>query len=50
LNACSLGSYALMAHYDFVVADENEQPLFAVEFDGPGHSPLNDGKIRAISH
>jgi hypothetical protein len=44
LNAGSLRSYALMAHFDFVVADENEQPLFAVEFDGPGHSPLHDAK------
>lgn len=44
LRASPLRSYALMAHFDFLVADENEQPLFAVEFDGPGHSPLHDAK------
>ncbi|MFC1740117.1 DUF2726 domain-containing protein [Pseudomonadota bacterium] len=30
-------SYALQAHFDFVVADQNELALFAVEFDGPLH-------------
>ena len=30
--------YALQAHFDFVVADDNSNPLFAVEFDGAGHS------------
>src|SRR2546422_8174441 len=28
-------AFALKAHFDFVVADENDLPLFAVEFDGP---------------
>jgi hypothetical protein len=39
-----LGSYALKAHFDFVVADKHHLPLFAVEFDGPGHS------IKVIAH
>ena len=46
LNASSLRKYALMAHLDFVVADENEQPLFAVSLDGPGHSPSHDAEKR----
>ena len=36
------GTYALQAHFDFIVADEHERPLFAVEFDGSGHSDKND--------
>ena len=31
-----------MAHFDFVVADEQQKPLFAVEFDGGGHSTVHD--------
>ena len=30
--------YALQAHFDFVVSDSDDRPLFAVEFDGSGHS------------
>lgn len=30
-------SFALKAHFDFVVADRDHRPLFAVEFDGPHH-------------
>lgn len=37
-------SYALKAHFDFVVTDENEMPLFAVEYDGPTH--FDDETIR----
>lgn len=33
----ALYSYALKAHFDFVVADKNQSPEFAVEFDGPSH-------------
>ena len=33
----ALYSYALRAHFDFVVVDEKFLPLFAVEFDGPSH-------------
>jgi hypothetical protein len=44
LNGRPLGTYALQAHFDFVIADESERPLFAVEFDGSGHSPSHDSK------
>ena len=30
-------SYALRAHFDFLVTDKDYQPLFCVEFDGPLH-------------
>lgn len=30
--------YALQAHFDFLVADADGSPLFAVEFDGRGHA------------
>jgi hypothetical protein len=30
-------SYALKAHFDFVVTDKDYRPLFCVEFDGPLH-------------
>lgn len=33
--------YALQAHFDFVVTDLEDQPLFVVEFDGRGHSALD---------
>ncbi|MDB5349662.1 MAG: hypothetical protein JWN86_909 [Planctomycetota bacterium] len=33
-----LFEFALQAHYDFVITDLAQMPLFAVEFDGPGHS------------
>ena len=29
--------FSLQAHFDFVVADSDQLPLFAVEFDGPSH-------------
>ncbi len=44
LDTGSLGSYALAAHLDFVIAEKTEQPQFALEFDGPGHSPSHDHK------
>jgi hypothetical protein len=44
LSRGSLGSYALAAHFDFVVADKTEHPQFALEFDGSGHSPSHDYK------
>jgi Protein of unknown function (DUF2726) len=34
-------SYALKSHFDFVVADSEHNPLFAVEFDGPSHDSLD---------
>lgn len=30
--------FALQSHFDFTVTDSDKQPLFVVEFDGPGHS------------
>jgi hypothetical protein len=30
--------YALQAHFDFVIADADDRPLFVVEFDGRSHS------------
>lgn len=30
-------SYALKAHFDFVVCDKDHMPQFSVEFDGPYH-------------
>jgi hypothetical protein len=34
----ALFSYALRAHFDFVISDRESMPLFAVEYDGPQHS------------
>ncbi|MBF0520656.1 MAG: DUF2726 domain-containing protein [Nitrospirae bacterium] len=31
-------SYALRAHFDFVVVNSDFKPIFVVEFDGPSHS------------
>jgi hypothetical protein len=33
----SLYTFALKAHFDFVITDEKFRPAFAVEFDGVGH-------------
>ncbi len=30
-------SFAMRAHFDFVVTDSSNRPLFAVKFDGPLH-------------
>jgi hypothetical protein len=30
--------FGLQAHFDFVAVDDEQQPLFVVEFDGPSHS------------
>jgi hypothetical protein len=35
-------TYALKAHFDFVVADDQGRPKLAIEFDGSGHDPVND--------
>jgi len=44
LRSRDAGQYALMAHFDFVVADSGHTPNFALEFDGPGHSSAHDAK------
>jgi very-short-patch-repair endonuclease len=33
----ALYRFALQSHFDFLICDENQDPLFAVEFDGPSH-------------
>ena len=38
--ADDLYQFALKAHFDFVVTDDELLPLFAVEFDGPEHDAL----------
>lgn len=48
-----LFSFALKAHFDFVVVDQEHLPLFAVEFDGPHHDSeprarINDMKKNAV--
>jgi Protein of unknown function (DUF2726) len=44
-------SYALKAHLDFLVRDRDENPLFAVEYDGGGHDDANDAtKNRLCEH
>ena len=43
-----IGTYALQAHFDFVVADAEAMPLFAIEYDGPGHDSKNDGRKDVI--
>jgi hypothetical protein len=44
-------SFALKAHFDFVVTDADRLPLFAVEFDGPQHdsNPANDRTKNAVA-
>jgi hypothetical protein len=48
LNHRELGRYALQSHFDFVLIDENQQAVVAIEFDGPGHSTSNDEKKNSI--
>jgi len=48
LNQRTLGTYALQAHFDFVLIDENLEAVFVIEFDGPGHDTTNDAKKDSI--
>ena len=48
LNQRGLGTYALQAHFDFVIIDENLEAVFVIEFDGPGHDTKNDAKKDSI--
>ena len=48
LDQQGLGTYALQAHFDFVLIDENHEAVAAIEFEGPGHNPVNDGKKDSI--
>ena len=49
-----LYQFALQAHYDFVITDLAQHPLFAVEFDGPSHGHpaqvARDDKKDELSH
>lgn len=49
LNTRVAGTYALQAHFDFCIADENHVPAFAIEFDGGGHVGTSDAKKDAIA-
>jgi hypothetical protein len=48
LDRRRLGTYALQAHFDFVLLDENQEAIVAIEFDGPGHDSSNDAKKNSI--
>jgi hypothetical protein len=43
------GTYALQAHFDICVCDEDQIPEFVIEFDGGGHDPRHDEKKDAIA-
>jgi hypothetical protein len=49
LGTRDAGTYALQAHFDFCVTDENHVPAFAIEFDGIGHIGSGDAKKDAIA-
>jgi hypothetical protein len=34
--------YALRAHFDILVADDQDRPKLAIEFGGKGHDPAKD--------
>jgi hypothetical protein len=42
-----LYSYALKAHFDFVITDKDHMPQFAVEFDGPTHDATDTQALDA---
>ncbi|MBW9082925.1 DUF2726 domain-containing protein [Rhizobium pusense] len=42
LSSRHAGTYALQSHFDFVLIDENEKAVVAIEFDGLGHNTAND--------
>lgn len=42
LSSHEFARFGLMGHFDFVVADRNHNPQFAIEFDGGGHDNKND--------
>lgn len=48
LDRRSQGTYALQSHFDFVLIDENQQAVVAIEFDGLGHSTSKDEKKNSI--
>lgn len=48
LDRRDVGTYALQSHFDFVLVDEDQQAVLAIEFDGPGHNSANDDKKNSI--
>ena len=48
LNQRALGTYALQAHFDFVLIDEDLEAIFVLEFDGLGHDATNDAKKNSV--
>ncbi|QDX25731.1 DUF2726 domain-containing protein [Sphingomonas suaedae] len=49
LSGPGLSRYALQAHFDFCVCNESHVPAFAIEYDGGGHSAINDAKKDEIA-
>ncbi len=45
----SIGTYALQAHFDICVCDEDQIPQFVIEFDGGGHDARHDAKKNMIA-
>jgi len=43
-------SYALKAHFDFLIADKSSLAKFAVEFDGPSHDTLEVQRKDALKN
>ncbi len=43
------GTYALQAHFDICVCNENQMPEFVIEFDGGAHDPRHDEKKNRIA-
>ncbi|MBI4310290.1 MAG: DUF2726 domain-containing protein [Chloroflexi bacterium] len=43
-------SFALRAHFDFVVVDSQAECLFAVEFDGPFHANSRQHELDLSQH
>lgn len=45
----AIGTYALQAHFDICVCNEEQVPEFVIEFDGRGHDPRHDDKKDQIA-
>jgi hypothetical protein len=49
LPSRSIGTYALQAHFDLCVCDQDQLPQFVIEFDGAAHDHRNDARKDAIA-
>jgi hypothetical protein len=49
LPSSDLRRYALQSHFDVCIADSDEQPAFAIEYDGGGHDARNDERKNEIA-